>query len=59
MQLSTLLVMRNQGRPRLRFKDIAVEEKHEMERVTSISTDGGRVPTTYRSGGDLSNFAET
>ena len=51
--------MRNQGRPRLRFKDIAVEEKHEMERVTSISTDGGRVPTTYLSGGDLSNFAET
>ena len=27
--------MGNQGRPRLRFTDVAIEEKHEMERHQS------------------------
>ena len=27
--------MRNQGRPRLRFTDVAIEEKHVMERHQS------------------------
>ena len=49
--------MDNQEGPRLRFADVAIG--HEENGETSISTDGGRVPTTYLSGLDLSNFPET
>ena len=49
------LGMRNQGRPRLRFKDVA---KRNMNEETPFSTDGRRVPTADLTGGDLSNCAE-